>query len=149
MTTEELEHYLHTHIPLTAAMGIEVVSSSSQLVALRAPLAPNINVHHTAFGGSLATLGITASWSVLYLRLEEEAVAAQLVIHRSETEFLLPVSDTFEAHARIDANAWQSFATMFKRRGKARVSVTADIVVHDRVAARITGEFVALAEHRA
>ena len=138
MSAAALEAYLHANIPLTRAMAVSAVSVHAQGVTLSAPLDPNINVHGTAFGGSVSTLGVLAAWSVVHLRLEAEAVAAQLVIHRNETEFLAPITGRFEAEA------WIEFRTMLDRRGKARLSVTADLLFEGGVAARMTGEFVAI-----
>ncbi|ODT50352.1 YiiD C-terminal domain-containing protein [Devosia sp. 63-57] len=144
MSAAALEAYLHANIPLTRAMAVSAVSVHAQGVTLSAPLDPNINVHGTAFGGSVSTLGVLAAWSVVHLRLEAEAVAAQLVIHRNETEFLAPITGRFEAVAQIEPQAWIEFRTMLDRRGKARLSVTADLLFEGGVAARMTGEFVAI-----
>ncbi len=144
MSAAALEAYLHANIPLTRAMAVSAVSVHAQGVTLSAPLDPNINVHGTAFGGSVSTLGVLAAWSVVHLRLEAEAVDAQLVIHRNETEFLAPITGRFEAVARIEPQAWIEFRTMLDRRGKARLSVVAELLFGGRVAARMTGEFVAL-----
>lgn len=144
MSAAALEAYLHANIPLTRAMAVSAVSVHAEGVTLSAPLDPNINVHGTAFGGSVSTLGVLAAWSVVHLRLEAEAVDAQLVIHKSETEFLAPITGRFEASAHIDAQAWADFRTVFDRRGKARLSVIAELLFEGRVAARMTGEFVAL-----
>ncbi len=56
MTPSELQTYLHTHIPLSKAMEVEVVQATPDIIELRAPLAPNINHRGTAFGGSISTL---------------------------------------------------------------------------------------------
>ncbi|MFD1251888.1 Putative thioesterase (yiiD_Cterm) [Devosia equisanguinis] len=144
MSAAALEAYLHANIPLTRAMAVSAVSAHAESVTLSAPLDPNINVHGTAFGGSVSTLGVLAAWSVVHLRLEAEAVDAQLVIHRNETEFLAPITGRFEAFARIEPQAWTDFRTVFDRRGKARLSVVAELLFEGRVAARMIGEFVAL-----
>ena len=62
MTPAALETYLHDHIPLSRAMAVRVVTSAPGHVELAAPLEPNINVHGTAFGGSVSTLGVLAAW---------------------------------------------------------------------------------------
>ena len=146
MTSEALVRYLHDHIPLSRAMDVSVVSASAEEVVLSAPLAPNINVHGTMFGGSAATLALLAAWSVLHLRLEAEGIANQLVIHRTEMEYLLPVAGGAQALARLGADGWEAFVHMLERRGRARLSVTAEVVFEGAVAARFRGEFVAVAE---
>ncbi len=146
MTGAALADYLHRNIPLSRAMDVTVVSASAAEVVLEAPLDPNINVHGTMFGGSVSTLGLLAAWSVLHLRLEAEGIANQLVIHRTEVEYLLPVQGCVRAAATLVGADWESFLHMLERRGKARLNVTAELLFDGKVAARLVGEFVAVAE---
>jgi thioesterase domain-containing protein len=144
MTPSALAAFLHEKIPLAKAMDVSVVSVSADGVVLEAPLDPNINVHGTMFGGSVATLGLLAAWSALHLRLEAEGIANQLVIHRSEVDYLLPVRGSVRATAQVNTADWGSFRQMLERRGKARLSVVAELLSDGQVAARLTGEFVAI-----
>jgi thioesterase domain-containing protein len=146
MTPAALETYLHDHIPLSRAMAVRVVASQPGHVERAAPLKPNLNVHGTAFGGSVSTLGVLAAWSALHLRLEAEGIANQLVIHRSQIEYLAPIVGAFSAVAHLGEADWPSFAHMLDRRGKARLNVVAELMFEGSVAARLTGEFVAIAE---
>lgn len=146
MTAAALEAYLHTHIPLSRAMGVAVSAASAARVELNAPLAPNINVHGTAFGGSAATLALLAAWSVLHLRLEAEGIPNRLVIQRSTTDYLAPIEGAFSAIARLEKTDLDGFFAMLTRKGRARVTVTADLMFQDVIAGRLTGHFVALAE---
>lgn len=146
MTPDALADYLHQHIPLSRAMDVSVVEASADMVAIDAPLAPNINVHGTMFGGSAAVLGLLAAWSVLHLRLEAEGIANQLVIHRTEMEYLKPISGTARAFARLDGADWKGFIHMLARRHKARLTVVAELLFEGEVAARLVGEFVAIVE---
>ncbi|ODT71667.1 MAG: hypothetical protein ABS75_07570 [Pelagibacterium sp. SCN 63-23] len=144
MTPPALAAFLREKIPLSKAMDVSVVSVSADGVVLEAPLDPNINVHGTMFGGSVATLGLLAAWSALHLRLEAEGIVNQLVIHRSEVDYLLPVRGSVRATAQVDTADWGSFRQMLERRGKARLSVVAEMLSDGQVAARLTGEFVAI-----
>jgi thioesterase domain-containing protein len=146
MTPTELESYLHEHIPLSRAMAVRVVRCGPGEVELAAPLEPNVNVHGTAFGGSVATLGVLAAWSALHLKLQAEGMANQLVIHRSKIEYLAPIAGPFGAVAVLDEAGWPGFTHTFQRRGKARLSVVAELIFAGKVAARLDGEFVAIAE---
>lgn len=145
MTPEALAAYLADHIPLAGAMGVTVDRAGPDEVVLAAPLGPNINVHGTVFGGSLATLGVLAAWSVLHLRLEAEHVANQLVIHKSEMEYLAPATGRFRARATLEGVDWEGFRHLFDRRGKARLGVGAELLSDGGdVVGRFRGEFVAV-----
>jgi thioesterase domain-containing protein len=136
---EALRTYLHDHIPLCRAMAVEVLEASAAHVLLEAPLAPNINMHGTMFGGSAATLALLAAWSVMHLKLEEDGVAGQLVIHRTSTEYLLPITGLAQASARLDAAGWPGFLQTVQRRGRARFTVVSELVFEGRLAGRLTG----------
>ncbi|WIY54233.1 YiiD C-terminal domain-containing protein [Devosia sp. YIM 151766] len=146
MNSEALAQILHDGIPLSRAMHVSVISASAAEVVLEAPLDPNINVHGTMFGGSVATLGLLAAWSLLHLRLEAEGIANQLVIQKTAMDYLLPIQGRVRPAARLEAADWQKFRHMLERRGKARVTVTAEMLFEGKVAARMVGEFVAMVE---
>lgn len=146
MTPSALDEYLHTHIPITRAMGVRTLFASAERVELTAPLEPNINVHGTAFGGSGATLALLAAWSVLHLRLEAEAIANRLVIQRSTTDYLLPIAGDLTAVATLDGADLKNFLATIARRGRARLSVSSELMFEGKVAGRLTGDFVAIAE---
>ncbi|WP_449395635.1 YiiD C-terminal domain-containing protein [Devosia riboflavina] len=146
MTPEVLRTYLHDHIPLSRAMAVEVLEASAAHVLLEAPLEPNINMHGTMFGGSAATLALLAAWSVMHLKLEAEGIASQLVIHRTATEYLLPITGPAQATAHLDEANWPGFLQTYQRRGRARLTVAAELLFEGKVAGRLTGEFVAISE---
>ena len=145
MSPEELEHYLHAHIPLSKAMEVSVLEVRPQSVTLSAPLAPNINHRDTVFGGSASALAILAAWSLLHIRLTGEGIASRLVIQRNTMSYALPIDGTFAAVAAApSAEDWAQFLRMFKRRGKARITVASELHFAGQVAGRLEGEFAAL-----
>ncbi|ODT72509.1 MAG: hypothetical protein ABS75_03365 [Pelagibacterium sp. SCN 63-23] len=148
MKASALTTYLHDRIPLSRAMDVSAVVASAEQVVLEAPLDPNINVHGTMFGGSVATLGLLAAWSVLHLRLETEGIANQLVIHRTAMEYLRPIEGCVRAAAQLDPAGWDNFRHMLDRRSRARLTIIAELLYDGQVAARLTGEFVAMLERK-
>src|SRR5690348_6074200 len=87
MSPDELERYLHEHIPLSKAMQVSVRSINEAAVVLEAPLEPNINHRETVFGGSAASIATLAAWSLLHTRLRREGIATRLVIQRNTMEY--------------------------------------------------------------
>jgi thioesterase domain-containing protein len=145
MTKTELQAYLHTHIPLSAAMQVTVKSVGETEVVLEAPLAPNINHRETLFGGSASAVAILAAWSLLHLRTRAEGVDSRLVIQRNTMEYLLPVAETFTVRAFLrNEDDWNGFMKLFRRRGRARIRVSSELEFAGEVAGRLEGEFVAL-----
>jgi len=145
MLASELAQYLHDHIPLTKLMGVSVVSVEEHALVLQAPLAPNVNHHHTVFGGSASALAMLAGWALLHVRLRSEGLADRLVIQRNTMEYEHPITGQFTARATLEhPDRWSAFTTMIARKGKARIGVLAVLEHMGRVAARFSGEFVAL-----
>ena len=145
MLPDELERYLHCNIPLTRAMGVSAIDVGEQSVTLGAPLAPNINHNGTAFGGSASAVAMLAAWSLLRTRLDAAGVIARLVIRRNTMEYEAPIAGDFEAHASIaEPGDWETFLTVFQRRGKARIRVSTVLEQDGLIVAQFAGEFVAL-----
>ena len=145
MSPNELERYLHEHIPLSKAMEVAVVSVAPDTVVLRAPLAPNINHRETVFGGSASALAILSAWSLLHTRLVGEGIAGRLVIQRNTMEYDLPMPGDFSARSALARpDRWRLFTRTLARRGKARIAVNAVLEHGGRVAGRFAGDFVAL-----
>lgn len=144
MAPEELERYLHDHIPLSKAMAVSVVEVHSERIVLGAPLAPNINHRETVFGGSASAVAILAAWSLVHTRLAEAGIANRLVIQRNSMDYQLPIFGEFTARSFIARpEAWQLFLRMLARKGRARVTVSAVLEFDGRTAGRLEGEFVA------
>jgi len=142
----ELQHYLHEHIPLSKAMAVAVVEVTPQSVVLSAPLAPNINHHATVFGGSASTLAILSAWSLLHTKLRAEQIHCGLVIQRNNMEYDSPIHGTFLAKSFVtNAEQWQPFLRMLARKGRARLSVSAQLEFEGAIVGRFSGDFVALA----
>jgi thioesterase domain-containing protein len=141
----QVERYLHEQIPLSVAMGVQVKIATIERVQLAAPLAPNINLHETIFGGSAAAVATLSAWTLLHLRLEQIGVDARLVIQRSAMEYERPIPGDFDAICRFsDDSAWERFRTTLERRGRARITLTAHLVYAAQRMATFEGGFVAL-----
>lgn len=144
MQAPELERYLHDHIPISAAMGISVVECSRAAVRLRAALAPNVNHRSTAFGGSVASLGILSAWCLLRVNLHGLDPLPHIVIQRTEVEYLDPIHADFDAlSAGPLEKEWERFHHSLKRRGKARLKITSELFVEELRVGHLRGMFVA------
>jgi thioesterase domain-containing protein len=145
MLTAEMEAYLHSNIPLSEAMGVRVKIATPERVLLFAPLGPNINHHQTVFGGSGVVLATLSAWTLLHVRLVHERVDAQLVIQRSSMEYERPIAGDFEATCGFEDDAgWRRFLTMLNRRGRARMTLTAQLLHDSNEMGSFVGDFVAL-----
>lgn len=145
MTKTEIEQYLYKHIPITKALGVKAVAFSQGEVKFEAPLSKNINHRSTAFGGSISSLLITTCWSYLRLLLDEIQPIPRIVIGRSETKYLKPISSDFTAKLMMPAQQDVAlFMETFQRFGKARIELSATIEQEGDLAAKFQGNFVAI-----
>jgi thioesterase domain-containing protein len=144
-TELELELYLHTHIPLSAAMQVSVLEASHDRVRLAAPLAPNINHRRTVFGGSAAALATLSAWALLHLRLAAQGFGGRLVIRRSSMDFEQPIAGDFEAVADAPPeDTWWRFSVAVSRTRPARIEMRSTLSFDGARMGEFTGEFVAL-----
>lgn len=150
MSPIDLEQYLHAHLPLTKAMQIYVVGLKPGEITLGAPLQPNINHQQGVFGGSAATLATAAAWSLVHTQLVVAGVPGEVVIQRSSMDFILPMKDEFVARAFVPhPEAWPKFVQMLKRRGRARIAISAEVSCLGQISGAFEGDFVALDSDRA
>ncbi|HEY8101012.1 MAG TPA: YiiD C-terminal domain-containing protein [Burkholderiaceae bacterium] len=145
LNPNELEQYLHDHIPLSKAMQVSVLSVQLDGIILGAPLSPNINHQATVFGGSASAVAILAAWSLVHTRLKASGISSDLVIQRNTMHYELPITGTFTVRSFIQtAGAWESFTRMLKRKGRARITVSCVLELAGQPVGHFDGEFVAL-----
>ena len=146
MTPEQLTGYLHAHIPLTAALAARVVAFDTRQMEIAAPLAPNQNHRGTAFGGSLATLGILGGWSLLNTALERQNLFAKIVVQHSDCEFREPVTADFTALSVLPEAEWPRFLATLRRHGRARIAIETRISANGRAVVTHRGRYAAFLE---
>lgn len=145
MNPAELQRYLHGHIPLSAAMQVQVEAASTDHVVLGAPLAPNINHRETVFGGSASALAILSAWSLLHLKLAAGGDTTRLVIQRNTMHYEQAIDGYFTARAESpSAEKWGLFTRTLERKGRARIAVASTLLFEGQAVGRFEGEFVAL-----
>ncbi|HXH02243.1 MAG TPA: YiiD C-terminal domain-containing protein [Candidatus Competibacteraceae bacterium] len=140
----DLDSFLARNIPLTQAMGIRLLHHDARGLALAAPLAPNVNDKGTAFAGALATLVTLAGWALTQLTLEAHGETAQVVVADSQLHYLRPVrGEIVAACALPPAEAVVDFLQTYRRRGRARWLLHAEILEQGHPALRYSGHYVA------
>ena len=141
----EVVTYLHTHIPISQAMGVRVEACGRDEVRLSAPLAANVNHRATVFGGSASALAILAGWTWMHLALGEAGFSCRLVIQRNEMEYLRPIDGDFTARCTAVSDLrFTKLVETLRRRGKARLKMKADLLLEGEVVGRFAGDYVAI-----
>jgi thioesterase domain-containing protein len=141
--TNELEKILHSEIPLTKAIGIEVSEYTGLSLTLKAPLETNINHKCTAFGGSLYSVAVLSGWGLIYLLLRQHDISGQIVIQESNTKFLKPVVSDIKAKCAFESTGqYERFIAMYKRKARARIQLESRIVCNTDCNVIFKGSYV-------
>jgi thioesterase domain-containing protein len=143
--TFQLERHILASIPMARAMELRVVDYDGYRLALSAPLGPNINDKGCAFGGSMGSLLTLAGWGLVNLKLAEAGLAAEVYVQDTSALFLAPLWDEIVAEAYAPDNAWPQFIEHLRDKGRARITIEAEIAGADGglVAARQSARYVA------
>ena len=137
-----VEQYLHEHIPLSQAMAVSVSAIDDNGVVLSAPLAPNINHRNTVFGGSISTLAILSAWTFVHVRLQ---TPSRIVIQSNSLDYTNPAQGDFQSHCLPpDEKSWQRFLSTLSKRGKGRITLSAEVYSAATLVGRFQGKYVAL-----
>lgn len=143
ITESQLEQLLHTEIPLSNAMGIQVKECKLDRLVLFAPLEPNINHKCTAFGGSLYSIAVLCGWGFIYAQLADKKISAHIVIHKSDILYNAPVDNDITAICLAPSDsAINLFFKTLQRKKRARLKLLVKIFQNNRDAVVLHGDYV-------
>jgi thioesterase domain-containing protein len=140
---EELQSIWHSRIPISKAMGIQVTSYDGMTLSARAGLAENVNVHGTAFAGSLYAIAALCGWGITWLKLKEAGLEGSIVIASGHIDYARPVSGDIEVACRFDAEAQLAAMDKLRATGRCRFELAVEIGAG---AARFNGNYAVLLE---
>jgi thioesterase domain-containing protein len=123
----ELQAIWHRGIPIAAAMGIRVADFSGQELLVRAPLEPNINVHGTAFAGSLYTVCALSGWGMTWLQLRARGLEGSIVLAEGRITYSLPVTNSIACRCRFEASLQERQLRRLSRSGKSALTLASTI----------------------
>jgi len=139
-----LEQTLHQEVPLTEQMGVRVKAHDGHELVLHADFEPNINIHGTAFGGSLYSICAVTCWGMLHLKFEEAGVDAHSVLGRANITYMRPVTGDIQARCRLpDDGSFEPFLERLKQGEKVRIDLVAEILTEEGVAVSYSGNYSA------
>lgn len=146
ITAQELQDYIHAHIPISRAMGLKIEQAAKDKVILSAPITLNINHKKTVFGGSLQSISTLACWSLVFINLKDSLDNIyEIVIYKSEIKYLRPVTKDFRVQCEVtNKEEFGKFQNTLLKRSKGRISLVARIYQDGVLAVDYKGEFVAI-----
>lgn len=143
-TPDQLERYLHEHVPLSRHMGLRVHSATPECVEIALPLAPNVNPHGTIFGGAQAATCLVGGWMILFAAFQRAGIDAAVVGKEAHCEFLAPATGDCVAVTTCTAVDLDALLTRFEEQGRARQELITVIRNGSVEVARHRGLYTAL-----
>lgn len=124
---EVLESIWHREIPISKAMGVRATGYDGETLRARAGLVENINVHGTAFAGSLYAVAALCGWGMVWLKLRERRLAASIVIAEGHIRYARPVAEDIEVGCRFDASDQHDAWARLERDRRCRFALSVDV----------------------
>jgi thioesterase domain-containing protein len=138
----QLERTWHREIPLAAAMRIGVAECADEALLVRAPLAENINVHGTAFAGSLYSVCVLTGWGTVWLALERHGLSGRIVVANASIRYRRAVTGEILCRCELDRAAQQRFAEQLAAEKRAALTLECWIDGDNGRAVAFNGDYV-------
>ena len=126
---EQLQTIWHEQIPLSKAMQMQIKDFDGDLLTTRASLEPNVNVHGTAFAGSLYAIQALTGWGMMHLQLQLNALDASIVIASGQINYAKPVGEDIAVRCSFGEHLTEM--QKLKSTGKGRFPLTCDVLLAD------------------
>jgi thioesterase domain-containing protein len=129
-------------IPLSEFMQLAVESFDGHRLRCCAPLAPNKNLHHTMFAGSIYSMATLTGWGMVYLQLKSLGLEGDIVLADAKIRYLAPVTQL--PTAQVDVLELKGDLTALNRGLKVRQQVRVQILDGGHKVGEFEGRFVVL-----
>ncbi len=139
--THELQKTWHEEIPISQAMGIRVADFNNNLLTLNADLDPNINVHGTAFAGSLYAVCALCGWGSTWLQMKLRGIDASIVIAQGHIDYFQPVRDTIQTRCQFDEGEQEEALSSLLGSDRCRFQLVSEVYRGELVLASFSGSF--------
>ncbi len=136
---ESLQALWHHEIPLSKAMGMHAQSFDGQVLTTAADLQPNINVHGTAFAGSLYAVQALTGWGAVHLQLQLAGLPGSILIASGNIDYSKPVAETIIA--TCDFGDQSEAMQRLRDTGKTRFELTCCVAANGAEASRFNGTY--------
>lgn len=137
-----LQQTWHQTIPLSAFMQLTVDQFDGHLLACRAPLPPNKNLHHSMFAGSIYSLLTLTGWGLVWLQLQALGLHGDIVLADADIRYLAPVRQ--DARAEVLLSEARGDLANVRHGRKVRQQLTVRLVHSGQVLAEFHGRFAVL-----
>lgn len=143
---EELQSNWVREIPLAAALGIEIAAARGGELVVRAPLAPNRNLHGTAFAGSLYSVCVLTGWGAVWLALRRAGQDGLIVATDCRIRYRRAVTDEIVCRCNLPPSDAERAAAELAAKGRTELALECVVGDERRQAVVFHGTYVVRAE---
>jgi thioesterase domain-containing protein len=136
LTAEALQERIRKGIPIAAQMAFQVRDLQPDSIQVVGGGVENINVHGTAFAGSLYAICTLALWGLVTSRLPE---GTTLVLAKGQIRYCQPVVGEIEAHCSIAQERMETFLAQLHKQGRSRLDAMVELPGLEGPAAEFKG----------
>ncbi len=144
LSAEQLEQRIRQGIPVTAQMDLRVRDLDENSIEVVGGGPENVNVHGTAFAGSLYAIATLALWGLVHARLPGNAA---LVLAEGKIKYRKPVVGEIVARCAVAPAEMAAFLERLHQRGRAVLVATVELPGANGIAAEYRGTVHARLEH--
>lgn len=142
---EALKYKLHSQIPLTKFMQIDIEKVENNYLITTAPIEPNINDKQTGFAGSLSTLVTISAWSACYLSVVDLGFNkdCMIAVIKSDTAYRAPVTKELYCKTILPSKEQlQTLKRKLKDKKSASIRIKSQLLQDDKVCVDFEGVYV-------
>ena len=125
----DLQAIWYQQIPLSKAMDMRIVDFADNALTCCASLAPNVNVHGTAFAGSLYAVQALTGWGMMHLQLQLHELDASIVIANGQIDYAKPVAEEIVVSCSFAGQ--EAAMDNLQKSGKGRFQLTSKVQLSD------------------
>ena len=125
----DLQAIWYQQIPLSKAMDMRIVDFADNTLTCCASLAPNVNVHGTAFAGSLYAVQALTGWGMIHLQLQLHELDASIVIANGQIDYAKPVAEEIVVSCSFAGQ--EAAMDNLQKSGKGRFQLTSKVQLSD------------------
>ena len=125
----DLQAIWYQQIPLSKAMDMRIVDFADNTLTCCASLAPNVNVHGTAFAGSLYAVQALTGWGMMHLQLQLHELDASIVIANGQIDYAKPVAEKIVVSCSFAGQ--EAAMDTLQKSGKGRFQLTSKVQLSD------------------
>ncbi len=127
-----LEKAIHNFIPLSRTLEFHIqhlspLDSESISIKTTAPLEPNVNIHSTAFAGSIYSVGVLTAWAFTTHLMNESQLAADVVIGKAEIVYKKPITSSIACSVDVSQIEVDEFLEALRENQVSRIKLKVNI----------------------